>query len=187
MARVVGRARPVAEGVGTGMKLSEAGIFIIMGIIIVMSAWWYFAVYKHSPEVALGNYINAIKSGKVDVQYDLIDGEDKKLYLKSEKEYEKTCPMARGYTERISNYTLSRPVPDSKDPDPSHPSMVSIEAYMKLRGQAGKNLIDNGQSADVNDKYVLRKDAEGEWKIVLSKGWPNNLVKQPANPPGDSF
>jgi hypothetical protein len=186
MARVVGRARPQGEGAGTGMKLSETGIFIAMGIIAVFAIYWYFTVYKHSPGVALNEYIGAIKSGNVEKQYAMLDAADKQM-LPSEKEYEEKCKQARGYTERIIGVTLGKAVPDAKDPDPQHPTTVSIEATVSVRGQAGKNLTDNGETAQATDKYVLHRDAEGNWKVVLSKGWPKNLLLQTPNPPGSSF
>ena len=186
MARVVGRARPMSEGAGSGMKLSETGIFIAMGVIAIFSIWWYFAVYKHSPAVALGEYIGAIKSGKVDQQYAMLDTAEKEFYP-SEKDYEKNCQLARGYTERIINSNFGKPVAAAKDPDPAHPTTVSIDATLSVRGPAGKSLIDNGETSEVKDKYVMHKDAEGNWKVVLSKGWPENLLKLKPNPPGDSF
>lgn len=187
MARVVGKARPVAEGVGSGMKLSETGIFIAAGVIIAFSVYWYFVIYKHSPEAALSDYIAAIKSGSVEKQFALIDQSDKKNYYTSEKVYERNCQQARGYAERVTGSTFKKAVPDPKDPDPANPTTVTIQATISLRGPAGKDLIDNGQSAQVTDTYCLHKDSEDEWKVVLSKGWPENLLKQKPNPPGDSF
>jgi len=181
MARVVGRARPMTEGAGSGMKLSETAIFIAMGIVGVLSIYWYFAIYKHSPAVALGDFIGAMKSGKVDQQYAMLDATDKKFY-EGEREYEKKCQLARGYTERIINSNFGKPVPDPKDP-----SIVSIDTTLSVRGPAGKSLIDNGETSEVKDKYVMHKDADGNWKVVLSKGWPENLLKLKPNPPGDSF
>ena len=181
MARVVGRARAQSEGAGTGMKLSETGIFIAMGVIAVFAVYWYFVIYKHSPGVALEEYIGAIKSGSVEKQYALIDASDKKM-LPTEKDYEDKCKQSRGYTERVIGVTLGKPVPDAKDP-----ATVSIDATITIRGSAGKNLTDNGESAQATDKYVMHKDAEGSWKVVLSKGWPKNLLAQTPNPPGSSF
>lgn len=186
MARVVGRARPQAEGAGTGMKLSETGIFIAMGVIAIFATYWYFAIYKHSPGVALNEYIGAIKSGNVEKQYAMLDAADKQA-LPTAKDYEDKCQQARGYTERVIGVTLDKPVPDAKDPDPQHPTTVSINATISVRGMAGKNLTDNGEIAQATDKYVLHKDAEGNWKVMLSKGWPTNLLKQTPNPPGSSF
>ena len=180
MARTVGRSRQ-REGVGSGMKVSETGIFIAVGIGLLLALRWYFVVYKNSPAVALGDYIGGIKAGNVERQYALLDASDKQL-VPTEKDYEKMCPQARGYTERVTGMNFATPVPDPKDP-----ASVTIKATIFLRGPAGKDLIDNGQTVEVTDNYALHKDAEGHWKVVLHKGWPKNLLAQKANPPGDSF
>lgn len=180
MARTVGRSRQ-REGVGSGMKLSELGIFIAMAIVIVLALRWYFVVYKNSPAVALGEYLGGIKSGNIERQYAMLDAADKRV-LPSEDVYEKQCPQARGYTERIIGTTFAPPVPDPKDP-----AYCTINATISVRGPAGKDLIDNGQTTEVTDQYTMHKDAEGHWKVVLSKGWPKNLLAQKPNPPGSSF
>lgn len=181
MARTVGRGRPMQEGVGSGMKLSETVIFIVAGIAILFALKWYFIDYKKSPGVALGDYIAGIKSGNVERQYALLDAADKRL-LPTQEDYEKKCPQARGYTERVTGMNFATPVPDAKDP-----TYCSIQATIYMRGPAGKDLIDNGQASEASDKYVLHKNSEGLWKISLTKGWPKNLLLQKPNPPGSSF
>ena len=180
MARVVGRSR-VQEGTGSGMKLSETAIFIAIGIALVLGARWYFVVYRNSPGVALGEFIGGIKAGSVEKQYALIDDADKQKWP-SQKDYDKV-PLAHGYTERISSVSLAPEVKDQKDPD----NVVTIEATLGVRGQAGKDLLDNGEAKTVTDKYVMRKDKDGHWKVWLSKAAPDNLLKITPNPPGDSF
>ena len=121
MARA-GRALPPAgRGAGTGMKLSETGIFIAMGLSQFSATYWYFAIYKHSPGVALNEYIGGIKSGNVEKQYAMLDAADKQA-LPTEKDYEKKCQQARGYTERIIGVTnLINRFPTPKTPTHSTP------------------------------------------------------------------
>ena len=181
MARTVGRARPQQEGAGSGMKLSETAIIIAGAIILLLALKWYFLDRKKAPDYALGEYIGGIKAGNIERQYALIDVGDKQL-APTQDDYEKKCPQARGYTERVTGWNFSPTVPDPKDP-----TYCSIQATIYLRGQAGKDLTDNGQAAEATDKYVLHKDAEGAWKVSLLKGWPKNLLLQKPNPPGSSF
>jgi hypothetical protein len=162
------------------MKLSETAIFIAIGIALVIGLRWYFVVYRNSAGVALGDFIGGIKAGSVERQYALIDDADKQQWP-SAKDYDKE-PLARGYTERISSVSLAPEVKDLKDPD-----VVTIEATLGVRGAAGKDLLDNGEAKTVVDKYTLRKDKEGHWKIWLTKSPPENLLKITPNPPGSSF
>ena len=111
MAKVMGRSRPHQEGVGTSMKMSETGIFIVLGIIGLLALKFYFIDYRHSPGYVLGEYIGAIKSGNIETQYGMIDDSDKKI-VTSQKQYEKACKWASGYTERITGSNFTAPVPD---------------------------------------------------------------------------
>ena len=116
----------------------------------------------------------------VERQYALIDDADKQKWP-SQKDYD-SVPLAHGYTERISSITVTPEVKDLKDPD-----VVTIDATVGVRGQAGKDLLDNGQAQTVTDKYTLRRDKDGHWKVWLSKSAPENLLKVTPNPPGSSF
>ncbi len=163
------------------MKMSETGIFIVLGIIGLLALKYYFVDYKHSPGYVLGQYIGAIKSGNVEAQYALVDDKDKKE-LTTARKYENACKWARGYTERIMGSNFAKPVPDPKAPD-----TLSIMATVQMRGQAGKELTDNGSVVTVIDKYVLHKDASGAWKVLLSQSDLSNMLKQTANPPSDPW
>ena len=181
MAKVMGRSKPRSEGAGASMKMSETGIFIVLGIIGLLALKYYFVDYKQSPGYVLGQYIGAIKAGNVEAQYALVDDKDKKT-LTTARQYEKTCKWARGYTERIMGSNFAKPVPDAKDPD-----ILNIMATVQMRGQAGKELTDNGAVVTVIDKYALHKDASGAWKVLLSESDLSNMLKQTANPPSDPW
>ncbi len=180
MARVIGRTQTRAV-YGSQMKISEAAIFIAIAIGIIVAARWYFVVYRHSPGVALGNYLGAIKAGEAKQQYDLIDDSDKQA-VPTEKDYEK-LQMAEGYVERITNIDLAEPVPDPKDPN-----VVTIKATVSVRAPSqGKQLYDAGSNQTAVDTYTLHKGKDGEWKVVLSQSPMTNLLKNTPNAPGGSF
>jgi hypothetical protein len=179
MARVVGRST-VREGIATSTKLSESAVFIAIAIALLLGARWYFVVYKNSPGVALGEFLGGIKAGNVERQYAMIDDSDKQI-LPSQKDYGK-MQWARGYTERIANISMLPEVKDLKDPD-----IVTVEATLNVRGAAGKDLLQQGESTAATDKYTLRKDKDGHWKVWLQKSPMTSLLKVQANAPGDSF
>ncbi len=181
MARMVSRAQQ-REGVGTGMKVSETAIFIVILILVVLGGRWYFFIYRKSPGYVLGQYISAMQTGNVVAQYDLIDDKDKQTYFPTKKDYEKE-KEARGYTERISNISLGEPVSNAKNPD-----VVTIDAKFSLKGVfASKNLMDTAAVSTVTDKYTLQRDKDGAWKVVLEKSPMTNLLKNEANAPSSSF
>jgi len=181
MARMVSRAQQ-REGVGTGMKVSETAIFIVLALLIVFGARWYFFIYRKSPGYALGQYISAMETGNVVAQYDLIDAKDKQSLFPTKKDYEKE-KQVRGYTERISNISLAEPVLNAKNPD-----IVTVDATFSLKGVfASKNLMDTAAVSSVTDKYTLERDKEGAWKVALDRSPMTNLLKNEANAPSTSF
>src|SRR5579862_4598752 len=180
MARVIGRTRQRSV-YGSQMKLSEMAIFIAAVIGIVLAARWYFMVYRHSPGVALGHFLGAIKAGEGQQQYELIDEMDKQA-IPTEKDYQK-LPIAQGYVERITSVDLAEAVPDPKNPD-----MVTIKATLGVRGSSqGKQLYETGGGEAATDTYTMHKDKDGEWKVLLSQSPMTNLLKNTPNAPGSSF
>jgi len=179
MARVVGRSR-IQDGSGSEMKLSEVAIFVAVGIALLLAGRWYFVVYRNSPGVALGEFLGGVKAGSVERQYAVIDDADKQAWP-TQKDYDKE-PIAHGYTERIMSTSIASEVKDPKDPD-----VVNIEATVGVRGPAGKELLDNGDTKTATDTYTLRKDKDGHWKVWLSKAPPTNLLHITPNAPGSSF
>jgi hypothetical protein len=179
MARVVGRST-VREGVGAGTKLSESVVFVAIAIALIIGVRWYFVVYKNSPGVALGEFLGGIKAGNVERQYAMIDDSDKQL-VPTQKDYEK-LQWAHGYTERITGINMMPDVKNANNPD-----IVTIQATVGVRGAAGKDLLQQGESTTATDTYTLHKDKDGHWKVWLQKSPMTNLLKAPPNPPGDSF
>lgn len=183
MARVVGRSR-VREGIPTGQKLSEMLIIAGIGLAILAGIRYYFVVYRNSAGFALGEYFGAIKSGDVDKQYALIDAKDKQQYFPTKESYEKDAKQARGYTTRITNVQMIETPPDPKKPD-----IAVIDATVSVRAAAGgKELYQTGETKDYSNHMYMRKDADGKWKVWLSKSIDKmDLLKAEANPPGSSF
>ena len=105
-----------------------------------------------------------------------------KKLVPTQKEYEKTCKQSRGYTERIMGSNFAKPIPDLKDPN-----IITIMATVQMRGQAGKNLTENGEVISVVDKYAMHKDSAGDWKVLLTKSDLSNMLKQTPNPPSDPW
>lgn len=171
MSRMVARPRH-RENFGTGMRISEYLVALIVIGLAIAGVRYYFVVYRHSPGYALGAYLGAVKKGDPEAQYALIDDDDKRKFFPTLSEYEKTAPQARGYTERISSVTLS-----AEKIDPKKPHIAKIEAILRLR-RAGLEVYQ-AASDTYTDHYTLRKDREGEWKVWLGASEINMLKSAP--------
>jgi hypothetical protein len=156
------RPKPVIEG-NTGIKFSEI-IVVAMAIAgIVFGVRWYLD-YRHSGSFALSEFVAAIKAGNVANQYALIDENDRKTYFKTQGAYEKNS-LAHGYTERIENSSLG---PEQKDPNTA--DKVTVPLTVTIRATAeGKQLYQTGQAQSYSDKIVMRKNSDGNWRVVLSQ------------------
>ena len=168
MARVVGRSRPQQEG-NTGLKFTEIIVFTLI-LVVVGAGVRYYYQYRKGPVYALKAYFDAIKAGNEERQYALIDDEDKKL-MPTKHEYAQHCKFAQGYTERVADVVTETPV-ESKNP-----SELTIKATVAIRDSGeGKELYQGGGSHSFTDTYFLRKSADGDWKIVLSKSGKNTAA-----------
>ena len=181
MAKTVRRSKPKAEGT-YGIKFTE---LIVMGIILAVIAGGvkYYLDYKKSPTAALKTYFEAVKAGNVQAQYDMLDDDDKAQYMPTAKDYSSHFVQAHGYTERVVDVTV--------DPTPNSPTTqeVTLNATVNiLANSQGKELWQAGSSKGFTDKYVLRKDKAGLWKLVLSKSGDGqgNLKLKDASPTPDS-
>ena len=182
MARIMSRSKPVVEG-NTGIKFSEI-IVIAMAIAgIVIGVRWYLD-YRHGPAFALQEFMGAVKAGNVGNQYALVDEKDKKSYYSTQRTYEKNCTLAHGYTERIENTSLS---PDQKSADADR---VTIPISVTIRATSGgKQLYQNGQTQTYSDNVVMRKNSDGNWRVVVSASVDKRTGKlhmQEATPSPDS-
>jgi hypothetical protein len=178
MARIVGPTR-IKERVGTGVRGSELIVFILVVAGLAYAARYYFVVYRNSPSFALGEYLGAVKAGDVTKQYALIDSDDKRNFFPTAQDYEKSAPQARGYTMRITDVEQKEATID-----PGKPHIAHIDATVYLRQAAtGQALYQTGMD-NYHDKYVLRKDNDGHWKVWLGRS-QMNMLKAPANPRGD--
>ncbi|HZT44171.1 MAG TPA: hypothetical protein VFA07_18545 [Chthonomonadaceae bacterium] len=179
MSRVVSRTY-VRSREGTGMGIAEWIVMIAIGIGIY-AAVRYYINYRHGPTYALSSFLGAVKAGNVESQYALIDDDDKRNHFPTLNDYEKTCPLARGYTERISSFTLSDP-----KIDPKKQTIAKIDATESVRVLAGTQSKDllNAESQSTTDHYTLHKDSKGDWKIWLGHS-SLGITQVTPNPPGD--
>jgi hypothetical protein len=142
----------------------------------------YYFSYRKSPSFALQQYFAQVKAGNVQAQYDLLDENDKKEYMPTKHDYAVAFTQSQGYAERVVDVTIeASPVSPST-------SEVTLNATVDiLANSKGKELYQAGSSKTFTDKYVMRKDPDGSWKLVLSKsgdGHGNlNLSKGEPTPP----
>lgn len=157
MARTVSSRPRYREGRGLGEILSESLIFILMAVGLVAAGYWYFMVYRKSPQVALQNYLGAVNSGNTEAQYTYLSETSKKL-IGSKDHYSDKFPLAYGMAARITNYSFSN-------------ATLSVDSWtadvnMNVRKKTSDLL--NTATDSYTDKYVLRKESDG-WKIVFEK------------------
>jgi hypothetical protein len=162
MAKVVRKSRAPVEG-AYGIKFTE-----IIVILMVLAAGGlgvrYYMQYLKSPSAALQKYFSAVKGGNVQGQYDLLDDDDKTKYMADKAAYVERFKQAHGYTERVTNVTIEAAPVDPAATEVSLNATVDI-----LANSQGKELYQAGTTKGFTDKYVMRKDKEGAWKLVLSK------------------
>jgi len=154
--RMAGRQRQ-REGRGLGEILSESFIFILMAVGLVAAGYWYFAVYRKSPQVALQSFLGYVNSGNPDGQYSLLS-ESSKRYFGSKDAYADKYPLAYGLSARLASYSF-------KNEQLSGDTWKS-DVQMNVRKKTSELLNTSGDS--YTDHYVLQKDPDG-WKIVLEK------------------
>ncbi len=181
MAKTVRRSKPQVEG-AYGIKFTEI-IVIAMVLAAIGGGVRYYMLYKKSPTAALKGYFDAVKSGNVQAQYELLDDDDKAQYMPTSKDYSSHFVQSHGYTERVVDVTV--------DPTPVTPTTteVTLNATVNILGNSsGKELWQAGTSKGFTDKYVMRKDKAGLWKLVLSKSGDGNgnLTLKDAAPTPDS-
>ena len=179
MARVVSRT-VVRSRDGTGMGIAEWIVVIAIGVAIYAGVRYYIN-YRRGPGFALSSFLGSIKAGNVESQYALLDDSDKRNYYPTQKDYTKNCPLAYGYTERISSFTLTDPKIDPKNPTVA--KVDSTESVRALAGTQSKDLL-NAESQSYTDHYTLHKDSKGDWKVWLSHS-TLQLTQAKPNPPGD--
>src|SRR5579871_6183193 len=107
MARMVSGRPRHREGRGLGEILSESAIFIMMGIGLVLGAYWYFMIYLKSPQVALQGFISALNSGNADAQYSYLADSTKKMpEVGSKENYSDKSPLAHGLAARVTSFSI---------------------------------------------------------------------------------
>src|SRR3954468_14598914 len=99
MARIMARSKPVIEG-STGIKFTEI-IVVAMAIAGIVYGVKVYLEYRRGPTFALSEYMGAVKAGNLQNQYNMIDENDKKTFVRPAT-YEKST-LGHGYTERIEN------------------------------------------------------------------------------------
>lgn len=162
MARIVRRQR-LRDGTGLGEQIVERLVIALILAAIVYGAYWYFAVYRRSPQAALGAFLGAVKAGNVDNQYALL-AESTKRAFPSRAAYDKQSPLAYGLTARIQSFTIGKPrqSPDRWEADVT----LSIRKTGQALYQAGADRF--------TDHYVLKREPDG-WKIALEECRLNSL------------
>lgn len=155
MGRMVSRSRP-REGRGLGEILSEYFMFILIGAGVIAAGYWYVAIYQKTPEVAMGKFINAIKRGNTDTQYEMLSAASRQFY-KSKEEYDNKLHLGHGLTERIANEVIPK----------TDPQGDRWEADITLNIRQKTASLTSSQVDPFTDHYVLKREG-GEWKIDLT-------------------
>lgn len=155
MARTFSRPRR-REGIGIGERLSESMAFILIGAALIAGGYWYFVIHMRSPENTINRYINAMNSGNVEAQYDLLATSTKNRFYPSKEAYDDKWPLSHGLSARVANNTI---IKKSETPD-----RFDADVAMTLRKETS-DLLATGTDS-VTDHYVLKKQPDG-WKIVL--------------------
>lgn len=154
--RMAGRPRR-REGRGLGETLSESFIFILMAVGLVAAGYWYFSVYRKSPQVALQGFLGYVNSGNPEGQYSYLSDSSKKLFT-SKDNYSEKYPLAYGLSARLSSYSFR----NEKLSD----DIWKADVIMNIRKKTSELL--NTASDTYTDHYVLHKESEG-WKILIEK------------------
>ncbi len=178
MARVV-RQTQIKDR--NGMRIQPAELIVMLAIIGVVAYGirYYFTVYKNSASYVLGEYLQAIKAGSVEHQYELVDAGDKQNYFPTQSVYEKNAKQSRGYTARLQKWSFSNERETSS-------GTVSIDAALSIRDSADGKQLYQSSSNDVNDQFILRKNSSGQWKVLLSKS-KNELTRKVKPSSGGDF
>jgi hypothetical protein len=145
------------EGRGLGEMLSESLIFVLMAVGLVAAGYWYFAIYRKSPQVALQNFLGYVNAGNPAGQYSYLADSSKKFFG-SEDAYKNKYPLAYGLSARLASFSFKN---EKLDGDAWQTDVV-----MNVRKKTAELL--NTASDTYTDHYVLRKEPDG-WKIVLEK------------------
>jgi len=145
------------EGTGLGERLSESFIFILIGIGLVAGGYWYFMVYKKSPQVALQNYLGAVNSGNPEAQYAYL-AESSKSKFGSKDSYSDKWPFAFGLSARIATFSFKNAVLSG--------DKWTTDVDMSIRKKTAELL--NTATDNYTDHYELHKESDG-WKIVMEK------------------
>ncbi len=158
----------------------EAIVFVMLIVGAFLGVKYYFQTYRKAPAYALGQFFSAVKTGNVDAQYALLDADDKQFF--PDKQSYSKAPLAHGYSARIENVAFGNETKAAQ-----HGDAVTIDAVISVRGTAkGKELYQQS-SQTVQDSYTVRKDSNGDWKVVLSKSKLELPKKVEPSPEGDSI
>jgi hypothetical protein len=156
MGRMVRPVR-VKEGRSMGERGSEIIVFLVIIAGLIWAARWYFVVYKNSPTVALMNYVGAVKSSDVDLQYSMLSSSTKKSFP-DKATYIDRWKMARGLQGRLVDYTIT------KITEKGNKAEANVSVAIRKPSQE----IYQAAATSVVDHYVLVKEGAG-WRIALDQ------------------
>lgn len=163
-----------------GMGPGEVISFILLVGVLVMGVKYFFD-YRHSAGYALSDYIGAIKVGDADRQYAMIDDQDKQDYFPTLKDYTKKAIQAHGYTNRVVGVECASTVAYAGDPN-----AVTVKATVSIHAESsGKEIGQTAAVTPYTDDYVLRKNAQGQWRVWLGVSGDHgklNMLKEPPTP-----
>lgn len=128
-----------------------------MAVGLVAVGYWYFAIYRKSPQVALQSYLGYVNAGNTDGQYSCLSDSSKK-YFGSKDAYSDKYPLAYGLSARLASYSFKN--------EKLSGDTWSTDVTMNVRKKTSELL--NTATDSYMDHYTLQKEPEG-WKIVLEK------------------
>ena len=133
-------------------------ILLIIGGI-VYGVHYYYSVYLRSPSVVVQNFLNAINSADASTQYALLyPTTTLKAYYPDLQSYKKN-PISYGLADLISSTNITSVIKKG--------NVAKVTANSAVRKPHQK--IWQASTTSVTDIFILQKDNNNNWRIVLER------------------
>ncbi len=133
-------------------------ILLIIGGI-VYGVHYYFSVYLRSPSVVVQNFINAMNSADAATQYSMLyPTATLKAHYPDLQSYKKN-PISYGLVDIITSTNITSVI--------NKGNWAKVTAVSAVRKPHQK--IWQASTTSVSDIFILRKDDNNNWRIVLER------------------